>query len=173
MNKIINILLISLAWIGVTAEATPWGLAKYADIATTEGIVSICIPANEKSDIAIQSVWVTESNLNNGIRQTMWDIELSPGGIPVTLRPGECVKYGEAPLGYSINTPKKSLEAGITYSARLNRFMKNPSRTDVLFYISAFCPSIHNGKLMYLQYKYEGGGTIKPQCTSDHDALEK
>lgn len=167
MKKEIRTLLITLACIGPAAEATPWGLAGDVDVSMTDGVLSICIPATAKDNIAIDSLWVTESSRDHGPHDTMWDIELSPGSTPVTLRPGRCIKYGDTPSGYTINTPAKNLKTGSTYSARLNRHMNSPKRTDVLFYTSVFCPSIHNGNLVYLQYKYEEGKTIKPKCISN------
>jgi hypothetical protein len=164
MRKIIHIHLLPLICIGSFAEATPWGLAGDANISVINGMISLCIPPDEKSNIAIESIWITESSLKNGVHQSMWDVQLKPGNRPVTLAAGECLEYGKYLPGYSINTSPKSLEAGTMYSARLNRFMKSPSRTDVLFFTTEFCPSTRDGELEYLQYTYKEGKAIAPQC---------
>jgi hypothetical protein len=150
------------------ALATPWGMAKDADIKTVEGEVSICIPVTEKGDTAIESLWVSENEPNNGERHTQWDVEMKPGGPFISLPPGGCLKYGTNLTGYKVNAPAKKLEAGVTYDLRLNRFVRNPRRTDVLFYTAVFCPAERGGQLMYFQYRHdENGRAVKPDCTRD------
>ncbi|MEL7937113.1 hypothetical protein [Pseudomonas delhiensis] len=167
-ERVYGFLLIALGGYGVAAQATPWGMAKDADIKTVDGVVSICIPATEKSDIAIVSLWVTENELNNGARHTQWDVEMKPGGPFLSLPPGGCLKYGAELAGYQVNIPARKLEADVTYNIRLNRLVRNPRRTDVLFYTAVFCPAMRDGQLAYFQYRYdENDRSVKPNCARD------
>ncbi|MDF3931927.1 hypothetical protein [Pseudomonas citronellolis] len=165
MKELMGFLLIALGGYGATAQATPWGMAKDADIKTVDGVVSICIPASDADDVPIDSVWLTESNLNNGARQTMWDIEKVAGSAPIGLKPGECLKYGAELPGYNVNVSEQELKAGVTYRVRLNIFIKNPKHTSTLFYTAVFCPVVRDGKVIYLPYRYEPDGRVlKPRC---------
>ncbi|WP_157791828.1 hypothetical protein ACQCLI_13775 [Pseudomonas nitroreducens] len=149
------------------ASATPWGMAKNADIGMADGEVSICIPSAEKDEVAIESIWVAENEPLDGKSHTMWDVELKRGSNPEILKPGECAKYGSDLAAYQVNVSGQSLKVGVTYYFRLNRFMRNPSRTDVSFYDAVFCSVERDGKVFYLQYKYEDDGRVlKPQCGS-------
>lgn len=86
----------------LTANATPWGMARNAEIGMTDGMISICIPSAEKNDVAIASLWVTESELNNSERHTRWDVEMKPGGPFISLPPGGCLNYGAELAGYTV-----------------------------------------------------------------------
>ncbi|WP_425327795.1 hypothetical protein [Pseudomonas nitroreducens] len=149
----------------LTANATPWGMARNAEIGMTDGMISICIPSAEKNDVAIASLSVTESELNNGERHTPWDVEMKPGGPFISLPTGGCLNYGAELAGYTVNTPASELQAGVTYSVRLNRFVRNPRRTDVLFYTAVFCSVQRGSDWQYLPYVFEeSGSVVKPQC---------
>lgn len=165
MNVFKGFLFIVLAGSGVSAQATPWGMAKHAEIKTVDGQALVCVPSAEKNDVAIESLWVTESELNNGKKHTQWDVEMKPGGPFISLPPGGCLNYGAELAGYTVNTPASELQAGVTYSVRLNRFVRNPRRTDVLFYTAVFCPVQRSGDWQYLPYVFEeSGSVVKPQC---------
>jgi len=168
MKEFMCFLLIALGGYGAAAQATPWGMARDADIKTVDGDVSFCIPATEKSDIAIVSLWVTENELSNGTRHTQWGVEMKPGGPFLSLLPGGCLKYGAELTGYQVNVPARELEAGVIYNIRLNRFVRNPRRTDVLFYTAVFCSAMRDGQLVYFQYRYgENDKAVKPHCARD------
>lgn len=154
-----------LCGVGV-ANATPWGMAKNASIEVEDGQLSFCMPTPDANGISIDSVWVAENNLNNGVRHTMWDIEVLPNAAPISLKPGDCLKYGIVLPGYRENVPARKLEVGVTYSFRLNRFLEDARRTDVLFYTVVFCPVASNdGGVKYLPYIYEDSGrVVKPIC---------
>lgn len=165
MNISKAFLFIVLAGSGVSAQATPWGMAKHVEIKTVDGQALVCIPSTEKNDVAIESLWVTENEPNNGERHTQWDVEMNAGGPFISLPPGGCLNYGAELAGYTVNTPASKLQAGVNYSVRLNRFVRNPRRTDVLFYTAVFCPVQRGNDWQYLPYVFEeSGSVVKPQC---------
>lgn len=154
MNYMKPLLLILLFPFGLTdvSEATPWGMKGDASIKTIDGQLSICIPDDEIIDVAIDSLRISKSFLEDGARKTLWSIEKAPKANPIILTPGQCLKYGEHIPGYNELVPSRELSVGTTYKVRLDRIVENPSRTDILFFTAAFCPIERGGKVLYLTY---------------------
>lgn len=151
------------------AEASPWGLPKGADIKPLHGTVGICIPGDEPHSVAVESASVSESYMVNGIRQTMWQIELQPNAIPVVLKPGDCLAYGESLSGYWEGGSPKELLPGVFYYFRLNRLVESPSQTSTLFYDAVFCPAIRDRGLIYLQRNGKASGQAGAPCAAGEE----
>jgi hypothetical protein len=147
-------------------NATPWGMPGDAIIRSDNGKPSICMPENSHGSVSMSSISVSESHLHDGVRLTMWRIELEPDGSPMLLKPGDCVFYGVKPSGYQQSVAAKPLKVGDTYYARINITVANPSRQSTLFYDAVFCVAgQRDGSFTYPQYQYEQSGkTIKPAC---------
>lgn len=172
IRKLFFTVAFSLGLTGIS-EATPWGMKRDADIKTIEGSLSICIPDDEDKTIAIDSLIISQSFLENGERITAWNIEKTDKADPKTLHPGECLKYGELIDGYRELVPKRELKPGTVYQARINRLVTNPNRTDILFYTAAFCSVERKGGIIYTPYKPEKIETPLRPGECRHETTEK
>lgn len=147
-------------------NATPWGVPGDAVIRSSNGKPSICMPEKAQGTVSVNSISVSESHLHDGVRLTMWRIELEPDGSPMLLKPGDCVLYGVKPSGYQQPVVAEPLKVGDTYYARINIAVANPDRQSILFYSAVFCVVRQwDGSFVYPQYQYEQSGkTFKPSC---------
>ncbi|GGA10761.1 hypothetical protein GCM10011408_35090 [Dyella caseinilytica] len=115
----------------------------------------------------MKRAYVMENSLWGGKVEHQWIIELIPGAMPLTLRPGDCVAFGTPIRGYGQRDGLKLLEEGKTYVfvlERSDRLNERVSRN----YVGAFCVMrLSDGHLAYLPYiDHPDGTTTYPPCGS-------
>ncbi|QEY71490.1 hypothetical protein [Pseudomonas denitrificans (nom. rej.)] len=160
-----NYSLILLAMLSYDSHATPIGWRGEAVIASRNGAPAICLPQNATEAFPISRVVLSESYVNTSLK---WILALKGNFKPVTLKPGECFKFGDIPDGYELDKDSNisTLQKNRTYSFTIDRV--NDSEHYNYFYSSAFCieGNINNGYKYFQYIRLKDGSTIIPACDS-------
>jgi len=145
------------------ACATSLGWNGEPRVKVVDNAPAICLPDDVKEDFPVRRVLLSESYVKNSID---WELRLAPGAIPLSLKPGECIKFGRIPIGYLLDETSKlkALRVNATYSFMMDRVEDAEHYNH--FYSTAFCVKKgEEGDLEYPQYtRLPNGSTVIPSC---------